>query len=194
LVNLTLVFDQVVSPSRSGTDGVNVNYSWGHRRSDIHKSGFSPTSTARGGLTTLESATGGEVALLPVAPQGGIAVRASSTSDSPTTLGSADLVREGEVGAPWSCCGSATDLHNNATSKTYPHKHGSNKQKRSSAQDFLPRDNRNVGLRPKKPMANRCRQLGLHCGSSSLRLQTTTEGILRRLLHQLPLPLGSRAF
>jgi hypothetical protein len=77
----------------------------------------SPASTARGGLATLESATGGEVALLSTAPYGGVAVSASSTSDSPTILGSGDLVREGEAGAPRSCCGAATGLHNNARSK-----------------------------------------------------------------------------
>jgi hypothetical protein len=41
-------------------------------------------STARGGLSTFESATGGEVALLSTAPRG------------PMTCGLGDLVREGE--------------------------------------------------------------------------------------------------
>jgi hypothetical protein len=56
-----------------------------------------PASTARGGLTTLESATGGKFALLSTAPRGGVAIRASSANDSPTTLGSGDLVREGDA-------------------------------------------------------------------------------------------------
>jgi hypothetical protein len=77
----------------------------------------SPASTARRGLTTLESATGGEVALLSAAPYGGVAVRASSTNDSPTTSGSGDLMWEREASAPRSCCGSATGLHNNTASR-----------------------------------------------------------------------------
>jgi hypothetical protein len=77
----------------------------------------SSASTARGGLATLESATGGEVSLLSAAPRGGVAVHASSANASPTTFGSGDLVREGESGAPRSCCGTTTGLHSNATSK-----------------------------------------------------------------------------
>jgi hypothetical protein len=48
----------------------------------------SPALTACGGLATLESAAGGEVALLSAAPRGGVAVRASSANASPTTFGS----------------------------------------------------------------------------------------------------------
>jgi hypothetical protein len=59
-----------------------------------------PASTARGGLAILESATSGEVAFFSAAPDGGVAVRASSVNDSATTLGSGDLVREGEAERP----------------------------------------------------------------------------------------------
>jgi hypothetical protein len=76
-----------------------------------------PASTARGGVSTLESATGGEVALPSAAPRGGVAVRASSPNASPTTFGSTDLVRDGEAGAPRSSCGTTTGLHINNTSK-----------------------------------------------------------------------------
>jgi hypothetical protein len=81
----------------------------------------SPASKVRGGLAILVSAIGGEVALLSAGPRGGVAacggvaVRESSTSDSPMTLGSADIMQEGEADAPRSCCGSTTDPHNNAT-------------------------------------------------------------------------------
>jgi hypothetical protein len=70
-----------------------------------------PASTTRGGVSTFESTTGGEVALLSTAPRGRVAVRASSASASPTTCGSGDLVREGEDGAPRPPCGLVTGLH-----------------------------------------------------------------------------------
>jgi hypothetical protein len=70
-----------------------------------------PASAARGGVSTLASATGGEVALPSSAPRGGVAVRASSASTSPTTYGSGDLVREEEDGAPCRPCVLATDMH-----------------------------------------------------------------------------------
>jgi hypothetical protein len=54
-------------------------------------------STHRGGHATLKSTTGGEAALLSAAPRGGVAICASLANDSPTTLGSGDLVREGEA-------------------------------------------------------------------------------------------------
>jgi hypothetical protein len=70
-----------------------------------------PASKTRGGVSTLESSTGGEVALLSTTPRGGVAVCASSAKVSPTTVGSGDLVREGEDGAPRPPCGLITDLH-----------------------------------------------------------------------------------
>jgi hypothetical protein len=69
------------------------------------------SSAARGGVSTLAAATGGEVTLLSTAPHGGVAVRTSSASTSPTTPGSGDLVREGEDGAPRPPCGLVTGLH-----------------------------------------------------------------------------------
>jgi hypothetical protein len=68
------------------------------------------TSTTSGGFSTLASATGGEVALLSTAPRGGVAVCASSGNASPTTVGSADLIRDGEARAPRSSCGTTTGL------------------------------------------------------------------------------------
>jgi hypothetical protein len=57
----------------------------------------SPASPARWGLATLKSTTGGEVVLFSAAPGGEVAVPASSANESTTTLGSGDLVREGEA-------------------------------------------------------------------------------------------------
>jgi hypothetical protein len=76
-----------------------------------------PTSPARGGLSTLESTIGGKVVLFSVASGGGVAVPASSANESTTTLGSGDLVREGDACAHRSCWGSATNLHKNTTIK-----------------------------------------------------------------------------
>jgi hypothetical protein len=72
---------------------------------------LSLASTACGELAKPASATSGEVALLSAAPRGIVAVHASSTNDSPTTLGSGDLVREGEA------TGASTGLHNNIASR-----------------------------------------------------------------------------
>jgi hypothetical protein len=74
----------------------------------------STPSTARGGESTLASATGGEVTTFSTAPCGGVAVRVSSASASPTTCGSGDLMREGDDGAMGTPCGLATDLHGKA--------------------------------------------------------------------------------
>jgi hypothetical protein len=68
-------------------------------------------SAARGGKSTLMSATGGEVTMPSTVPHGGVAVHASSTSASPKTCGSGDLVREGDDGATDTSCGHATSLH-----------------------------------------------------------------------------------
>jgi hypothetical protein len=90
-----------------------------------------PASTVRGGLPTLESAAGGEVALLSTDPRGGEAVRASSAKASPTTVGSGDLVQEGEVGAHGSPCGSVTGLYSKHLVRTSIHKTASTKRLRS---------------------------------------------------------------
>jgi hypothetical protein len=68
-------------------------------------------SAACGGVPTLASATGDEVALPSTAPRGIVAVRTSSARASPTTCGSDDLVREGEDGVPCPPCSLITDLH-----------------------------------------------------------------------------------
>jgi hypothetical protein len=48
LVNLRLVLDQVLGPSRSCTDGVNVNNSWGGHRSDVpSRSSYARFNSAR---------------------------------------------------------------------------------------------------------------------------------------------------
>jgi hypothetical protein len=72
------------------------------------------TSATRGGVPTLASATGGEVTTFSTAPHGGVAVHTSSTSASPMTCGSGDLVREGDGWATGTPCGLATGLHNKA--------------------------------------------------------------------------------
>jgi hypothetical protein len=51
LVNLRLVLDQVLSPSKSRTDGVDINNPWGGRRSDVpSRSSSSRFNNARGTL------------------------------------------------------------------------------------------------------------------------------------------------
>jgi hypothetical protein len=84
----------------------------------------SPVSTTRGGVSTLESTIGVDVALLSIAPRGRVAVRASSASASPTTFDSVDLVRDGEAGHPGRpvvpppACKSATPhQHKNSTAR-----------------------------------------------------------------------------
>jgi hypothetical protein len=67
-------------------------------------------AAARGGVSTLATATGGEVVLLSTAPRSGVAVRASSASTSHATGGSGDLVQEGEDRAPKPPCGLITGL------------------------------------------------------------------------------------
>jgi hypothetical protein len=135
-----------------------------------------PASAVCGGLSTLESGTGGEAALLPTASCGGEAVCASSTKVSPTTVGSIDLVREGEDGEPRPPCDLITGLHNKTPRED---KNLQNtKQKKERALKNLPRNGRDSSLRPKHPRLNRRRHPCLRRGSSALRLQTTTEGIL----------------
>jgi hypothetical protein len=71
----------------------------------------SAPSAVRGGEPALMSATGDEVTTPSTVPHGGVAVRASSASASPTTCGSGDLVWEGDDGATGTRCGLATGLH-----------------------------------------------------------------------------------
>jgi hypothetical protein len=71
----------------------------------------STPSAVRGGESTLMSATGGEVTTPSTVPRGGVAVRASSASTSPTTCGLGDLVREGDDGATGTPCGLTTGQH-----------------------------------------------------------------------------------
>jgi hypothetical protein len=68
-------------------------------------------SAARKGEPTLVPATGGEATTPSTTTCGGVAVRASSASTSPTTYGSGDLVWEGDDGATGTPCGLATGLH-----------------------------------------------------------------------------------
>jgi hypothetical protein len=56
-----------------------------------------PTSPACGGLLVPELATGGGVVLLSPATGAGVAVPVSSAKESTMTLGSDDLVWEGEA-------------------------------------------------------------------------------------------------
>jgi hypothetical protein len=56
-----------------------------------------PASSASGGLPVLEFATSSGVVLLSPVASGGVVVPASSANYSTTTLGSDDLVREGEA-------------------------------------------------------------------------------------------------
>jgi hypothetical protein len=65
-----------------------------------------PTPSAVcGGEPALVSAMGGEVITPSTIPRGGVVVRASSGSTSPTTCGSGDLVREEDDGATGTPCG-----------------------------------------------------------------------------------------
>jgi hypothetical protein len=63
------------------------------------------------GEPTLVSVTGDEATTPSTTPRGGVAVRTSSPSTSPTTCGSGDLVREGDDGATSTPCGLATGMY-----------------------------------------------------------------------------------
>jgi hypothetical protein len=56
-----------------------------------------PASPAPGGLAVLESAAVAGVIIFSPAPSGGVAVPVLSANNSTMTLGSGDLVREGEA-------------------------------------------------------------------------------------------------
>jgi hypothetical protein len=64
-----------------------------------------------------------------------VAVCVSSASTSPTTMGSSDLVRDGEAGAPWSPCGVTAGLH---VSNTTSIRELNSKKQRLGLQDFTP--------------------------------------------------------
>jgi hypothetical protein len=96
-----------------------------------------PSSTARGGVSTLESATGGETAIHSTTPRGGVAVRASSAKASPTTVGSGDLVREGEAEAPRSPCGSTTGPSSRYLVKTNIYSTSTTSQKIELSRHYL---------------------------------------------------------
>jgi hypothetical protein len=55
--------------------------------------------------------TGGEVVNPSAISRVGVAIQASSTSASPATCGSGDLVREGDDGVTDTPCGLAASLH-----------------------------------------------------------------------------------
>jgi hypothetical protein len=61
----------------------------------------------------------------------------------------------------------------------------------ASAPKPIPRHNRKLSFRPKHPGLNSRRYVRPRCRSTALCLQATSEGLFRRLLHPLPLPLGS---
>jgi hypothetical protein len=147
------------------------------------------TSATREGVPTLASATGGEVTTFSTAPRGGVAVRASSASASPMTCGLGDLMREGDGWATGTPCGLATGLHDKA-----PRQDENQIRSTNTAPAFriLPRHRWKPSLRPKHPRLNSRRHPRLHPCNTTLRLQSTSEGILQRLLHQLPPPLGSK--
>jgi hypothetical protein len=86
-----------------------------------------PAFVVREGVSTVATTTGGEAALPSVAPCGGVAVRASSASASPTTCGSGDLVREGEDGVPCPPCGLVTGLHKSPATSLDPEPDTQNK-------------------------------------------------------------------
>jgi hypothetical protein len=53
----------------------------------------------------------------------------------------------------------------------------------ASAPKYIPWRNRKPSLRPKHPRLNSRRYLRPRCRSTALRLQATSEGLFRRLLH-----------
>jgi hypothetical protein len=116
-VDLRLVPDQVVSPTRHSTDGVDVNNRRGDRRPDAPPVEAPPASAVLGGVSTLATTTGGEATPPSTAPCGGVAVRVSSASASPMTCGTGDLVQEGEDGVPRPPCGLVTGMHNKTSRK-----------------------------------------------------------------------------
>jgi hypothetical protein len=129
------------------------------------------TSATRGGVPTLASATGGEVTTFSTAPHGGVAVRASSASASPTTCGSGDLVWEGDGWATGTPCGLATGLHDKAPRQDENQIRSTNT---APALKILPRHRRKPSLRPKHPRLIAagilaCAAAALRCASNPCR-------------------------
>jgi hypothetical protein len=114
----------------------------------------------------LVSVTGGEVVAPSATPRVGVALRASSTSSSPATCGSGDLVREGDTGVTGTSWGLTANLHGQITRQD-PVQIKSIKV--ASALKSIPRRNLKLSLRPKHPRLN-YRYLRLRYHSAALRL------------------------
>jgi hypothetical protein len=112
-VDLRLVPDQVLPPPGTVLM-LSASIIVGEAVAPVSPAEVPTTSVACGGVLALASATGGEVTTPSTAPRGGVAVRASSASASPTTCGSGDLVREGDGWATGTSCGLTTGLHDKA--------------------------------------------------------------------------------
>jgi hypothetical protein len=135
-----------------------------------------PTPSAIcGAEPALVSATGGEVTTPSTIPRGGVVVCASSSSTSPTTRGSGDLVREGDDGVIGTPCVLATSMHSKILRQD---KDQIKSIKTESALKFVPRHGRKPSLRPKHPRLTSRRYLRMCRRSTALRLQPTLEGIL----------------
>jgi hypothetical protein len=119
-VDLRLVLGHVPRPIRYSPDRVDIYDCWGGRRPDPPPPAeVSTPSAACREEPALVLATGDEVVAPSATPLVGVAVRTSSTSASPTTCGSGDLVQEGDDGATDASSGPAADLHRaNYTSKS----------------------------------------------------------------------------
>jgi hypothetical protein len=132
-------------------------------------------SEARGGEPALVLATGGEATMPSTTPRGGVVVRASSASTSPTTCGSGDLVQEGDDGETGTLCGLATGLHGKILCQDEDQ---IKSIKTESALKFVPRHGRKPSLQPKHLGLNSRRYPCPRRRSTALRLQTTLESIL----------------
>jgi hypothetical protein len=183
LVNLRLVPDQVLSPSRSSTDGVDVNNCLGGRRSDVPTRSSSRFNNAQGSLHPRNHHKRRSHPTL----------NRSSRWSGCTRIISKRLphnckVRRSRAG--WRSRGTQVILRRHC--RPAREHHISTRIQQDQVSKILPCRDQNSKLRPKNPRLNRRRHLCLRGSSSSLRLQTPSEGILRRLLHQLPLPLSTR--
>jgi hypothetical protein len=115
----------------------------------------------------LVSVTGGEVFAPSATPRVGVAVRASSTSASPATCGSGDLMQEGDAGVTSTPCDLAAGLHGQITRQDYVQ---IKSIKIASTLKPIPRCSRKPSLRPKHPRLNSRRYLRPRCRSTALRL------------------------
>jgi hypothetical protein len=134
-----------------------------------------PASAVRGGVSTLASATSGEVTTFSTTPHGGVAVRASSTCASPTTCGSGDLVREEDDGVTGPPCGLATGMHGKEPRQD---KNQIRSTKTEPALKILPHHGWKPSLQPKHPRLNSRRHPHMRRCSTTLRFQSTSESIL----------------